>query len=1383
MPVKPKRPAVRQRAAQAAAQAPVQALACLSQPEVACELVEVTQRVVVTPHPMTLVGQRCYELANDDKKTVAHLLALAGLDAEMAAGYVVCLGGKVVPCAQQRHVRPYPGQLLEARPVVRDAITFAAFMYNAFAVSFAVSFAVYAFATTVLVNLAAAYIINKLLAPPKPKNNAAQSTAIDPVYGVTALRNAARPYEMVPILFGAVRVAPDYASNPYTYFDAEDQQLSSMFCYGANISYLDNTKIGATPLANYVGVRTATRGLGAVADQDFISWTDVDAVPGAALVTAGTVATPLVRVTSRLAVYIGIDLEFQCWATNGDGSFATNQYCGFYFQYRVKDLGGAWLNFFDATNNQGLPETPGLYHPQVLVNDGNGGFTIIPAYTDPTQWPGSVAVFSQTTKPRRFSFYRQVPSAAYEVRGYKTSVDVNTNRQVNEANWLNLKTYQNTPFNFAGFALQSINIKASKQLNGALDQLSAYAVANPIPLWVGGAWVTTYTSNVGAVLLGWLRGIRTAGGVLLAGFGLPDAQIDLDSFKGFMLHCAARGFTFNHWQTDLLSNSEMAEAIAKCGAGELSRWTGKFGVIWFNESQPVEAMVNMATIKADSFSVDYYTGETANEIEITYADGQGYNDNPQPKTIRVQSPVNTGAFDKVGRMSFVGIRSETHAAWMGRFAMGQNVYGRRSIRYETDFEYITYKKGSVVLISHDLTQWGYGGRLQAAVNNAGVVTLTLDEPVPSTNPAGSSVLRMVGLRLLGEVAPRMFTVQPFTGPARTLVLAGTWPAGIALPGSVAGEPAHECLWIYDFKATPGLQCRVTEVDVQRGTTGAKITLVPEPAEFWNYVNTGAYIPPTNNSLLNRQLPVASNIKVTEQLELQGSTYYTLLTATCTVTGNCDRVELWGRTTESAFIKIDVGTKTQFDWRGTLDLVWQLEVRPYDGLGRLGTVATLTYVVLGKTVPPQNMANLRCGVTNNGWLVSWDDPSDIDPDWQASELSRSSNFDVAQRITYKRSTTHLMGWLLAGVNTIYGRHWDEARPSTAGASVAVTVQAPSAPVLNKSATEFNRLNIQWMDSKTSQPIAGYFYQAARIVAGVEQAKVPWGGAGADSRSDTLPFTEAGDYNFYIYAVDVAGNIGAVSTFPFSIKLPNDFKNLLSTSSTFNGTMVNAAKSGPDGRVRMLVNTTETWGQHFASRGWANIAAQISAGYPLYFQPGTNTASYTEDTDMGKLFTVATVNVTLVSQVLSGSPTVTVTIGWSANGATWTYASPGVTSVAVTNVRYVRRIINAVGTGGLSLVELVSMQNNVNVQRVTENTGVLAILASDVNGTLYTTTSGFSDVTDCQMTEANTGTPVMAYMSWITDDALAPTVPAKMYFFARDVAGNRVSGNLSANIIGV
>lgn len=207
------------------------------------------------------------------------------------------------------------------------------------------------------------------------------------------------------------------------------------------------------------------------------------------------------------------------------------------------------------------------------------------------------------------------------------------------------------------------------------------------------------------------------------------------------------------------------------------------------------------------------------------------------------------------------------------------------------------------------------------------------------------------LRIAGESQYRVFPVEYFPGSSRTVTLLSAWPGGVAVPGDSADNPAHDTVWIYDFKATPGQKLRVSDVSPQGNMDGAKVQLVPESSEFWTYVWTGAYTPPVSGSLLGRGGPVVTRSVVTEQLNRQGNTYYTELTLTYDVTGNFDRAELWGAIDGGA-LQLLGNTRTQsVSWRGGVRETWTLELRTF-GPMRLGIPFRQQYTVTGLDENPE-----------------------------------------------------------------------------------------------------------------------------------------------------------------------------------------------------------------------------------------------------------------------------------------------------------------------------------------------------------------------------------------------------------------------------------------------
>jgi len=193
-------------------------------------------------------------------------------------------------------------------------------------------------------------------------------------------------------------------------------------------------------------------------------------------------------------------------------------------------------------------------------------------------------------------------------------------------------------------------------------------------------------------------------------------------------------------------------------------------------------------------------------------------------------------------------------------------------------------------------------------------------------------------------------VQPFTGTSDTLRLIEAWPADAPLPGAAAANPAHDTIWIYDFKQTPGYRVRVTGIEPESDLKGAKVSVVPEPPEFWNYVLTGEYVPPVNNNPgLTR--PVASGLAVTEQQVVQGDTVFTELTVTFEVSGPVGNVVVLAAGSDGVLAEVAQTSTRTATWRISQADQYTVVVRPFSPGGQVGVSASVTYVTAGADVPP------------------------------------------------------------------------------------------------------------------------------------------------------------------------------------------------------------------------------------------------------------------------------------------------------------------------------------------------------------------------------------------------------------------------------------------------
>jgi len=900
---------------------------------------ETTQTgLVVTPHPLCLQGQRVYHDAGAAQgalllpgERLDHLLARHGV--EPGQQWRVSIGGVEVAEQHWGLVFPKHGHLIEARRVPEKAViaiaAIAVLAYFTFgagglaagsAAGGAAGTSAGLFAAGGLIGggvlaagavyIGGSILITKLLAP-KALGSRQSNDSGGQAFSLSGGRNRVRQFETMGLVLGQPYCVPDLGAAPYTFFANGEQHLWQLFHFGLNCASVSTLRIGQTALENFAGVQVMRDGFDSGNTGLPVLTSDVDSLAGGLLTAPGAPGAFVTRTSSTNTIMLAVDLEATLYAVNKKGAFVNNS-MQVSIEYRLLG-GGAWLAF----------SLDGLV---------------------------AVTLSNASTRPLRLTFERAVAAGQYEVRCAKLSADQTGSTAVNTVTWLTLKSFQKDLGNYKGQARLALQVQASGQLNGALDELNAVATAKPMPYWNGGAWVTATSranglSNPGALFLLLARGIRDIDGRLIAGVGLPDSEIDIEGLKLFMVFCAAHGFTFDLFLQENMSVGELLEQIAASGLGSRSEHTGKLGVIWFSDAQPVEAVLNMTTMKARTFAVEYNTQETADEIEYSYFDRARNN---TWKPVRVVAPGVTTP-QRTARQTLQGVTDELHAAVLARFAMAQNVYQRKSVSCEVDLEHMTFRRGTVMALSHDLTQWGFGGRVQGAVNNAGILTLTLDDLVPAVSPSGA-VSRYIGLRIAGEAQYRIFAVAAFAGSTQTVTLATSWPVGLAVPGDAADNPAHDTIWIYDFKATPGQKLRVTDLSPVGNLDGARVQMTPELAEFWDYVWFGAYVPPPATSLLSQGGPVLSRLAVSEQLGRQGNTFFTELTLSFDSTGRFDHADLWGAVSAGVPALLGTTRNHAVSWRGSLDETWTLELRPYSDL-HAGLPAALVYAVVGLAAPP------------------------------------------------------------------------------------------------------------------------------------------------------------------------------------------------------------------------------------------------------------------------------------------------------------------------------------------------------------------------------------------------------------------------------------------------
>ncbi|MCE5182348.1 MAG: phage tail protein [Betaproteobacteria bacterium] len=751
-------------------------------------------------------------------------------------------------------------------------------------------------------------LINALLPPPTPTLAQAQQRGYDqpsPTYALSGGSNRARPFEPPPLVLGTHIIFPDAGAKTYTEFEGDDQYLYQIFHFGLSDVVLSDFRIGNTPIANFSGVEIQESGPdGALT----LFPANVDTTSGGDL----TAAIGWIQRTSSIsATALGVDVGGQLYYAGDSGMVERS--ATIEIEYRA--VGAAtWLPFVGSAS--------------------------------------AVVLTNASTKPLRLTYRLTVAQGQYEVRVRRTTPDETDSRAVSSLTWAQLRTYQPDASDYTGQKRVALRIKASGQLQGQVEQFSAIAAAS-CPVWTGTAWVTQVTSNPAWWLLWWLRGKRL-NNRRMYGACLPDGRIDIEAIKDFATWCASKSLTIDCVIDRQQAVKEVADSIARCGRGFTTVATGKHGVIWDAENLPVTQVFGMGNIRRRSFQVEYVTGNLADEVVVNFI-------NPdldwQQDTVRALVPGVTQP-ERTVTLDLFGCKYTDMAGRAANLMAAEQKYHLRRVTWESDFEGMVVHRGDVVALSHDLTQWGYSGRLMGGTSTE----LVLDRKVPFT-PGTTHYVRIEfpnGYFNIFEVvyqAGESDTIT-LTAPLPTVDESGT--ITLYTPDADPDHPPYDFKYGFDVLATPGKKLKIANVQ-PLSENHVKLTAIDEEAEYYaRESDPYTYVAPATYS---RLVPTLSELSVSEKLlsASSGAVSCRIGWKLASATGADVSVIVNGRDTHTARV-----TGSSVDFTFTVGDVLAITARPY-GLAQLtSSSVTMNYLVEGKVTPPPDVTGFS--VAQNGDMV-------------------------------------------------------------------------------------------------------------------------------------------------------------------------------------------------------------------------------------------------------------------------------------------------------------------------------------------------------------------------------------------------------------------------------
>jgi len=405
-----------------------------------------------------------------------------------------------------------------------------------------------------------------------------------------------------------------------------------------------------------------------------------------------------------------------------------------------KDVGGLWhIQEASGTAVEGLEITLSFPGGLFYSND-NGGLskTYVKIEADYSlanteDWVNfATATIEKKDNTAFFRTYRvdKLTANQYKVRVRCTEKKDITNRYSNRVFWTQLSSIMYEKFTRPGKVLLGIKALATSQLSGGVPCITWLQTRDMVWVW---NTATSQYEQKSAANPAWaaydmihrcryLKNINT-GSYEYHVAGVPASRIVYQDFANWAEFCDSKGLTFNYIfeaANDLWTSLQKPEGV---GRGKVILRGTRFGCVCDAPGQPVQ-LFTVGNIMTDKFKETFVSQkDRANIIEISFANkDKGY----QKEIITAYSDDYDEAMEpNITQISLDGATSFEQAHREAKYRLRLNQYLMRTVEFSADIDAIACQINDVVLLAHDVPQWGFSGRLLAAT----ATTLQLDRPV------------------------------------------------------------------------------------------------------------------------------------------------------------------------------------------------------------------------------------------------------------------------------------------------------------------------------------------------------------------------------------------------------------------------------------------------------------------------------------------------------------------------------------------------------------------------------------------------------------------------------------------------------------------------------
>lgn len=552
-------------------------------------------------------------------------------------------------------------------------------------------------------------IISKLTAPKVDRSNSEQSNT----YGWGGTETVTGQGYPLAVTYGRMKSAGLLLSR-HVISDGEKQYLNLLYCAGeGELSKIEDIRINANPISNYKDVQVDIRK--GTNDQTVIpNFNDNFADQSLNYELTESWNTQQVQGDACDAIELTVGFPNGLYYSNDSGGADRTSVT---LKAEIRKVGDESWQALPLANQKGMAGHIKRRDAWNFIKSDN-------SVTNTSDYAGRIEEATNNAFYRVFRF-DNLEKARYEIRMRCSSKDGKSLRHVNKVYWVQLTQIIYDDFVHPGKALIGIKALATSQLSGTdpkvtwIQERSEVYVFNPYT----NKYEAQPADNPAWAAYDLIHICRKIGGEYIV-FGQPHMRLDYNAFKAWADKCKTNGFTFNYIYDTAMRLWDALKYPEAVGRGKVIPVGTRFTCVSDYQSTPVQ-LFTVANIKHGSFTEEFQGVEArANSVEISFL-------NKDKDYERDVIPVYGDTYDESDTLTnptqveLMGCTSLEQAYKHGKHFLRCNKYEIRTVTIEAFTDAIACTVGDIILIQHDIPEWGEGGRVVAVSGQ----TITLDKEV------------------------------------------------------------------------------------------------------------------------------------------------------------------------------------------------------------------------------------------------------------------------------------------------------------------------------------------------------------------------------------------------------------------------------------------------------------------------------------------------------------------------------------------------------------------------------------------------------------------------------------------------------------------------------